>query len=222
MNILTLTYLGNIQWFSKLCCAECVIDLHEHYVKQSYRSRCDILSANGPVSLSVQTIKGSNTDKETVRETRLDYSKRWQHQHWQSLVSAYKNSPYFDYYEEQLAPFYERRFTFLADLNLGLLETLLQILGCSVTPRFSEEYLTPGPDDHDFRSCLSPKPRLWRPDPEFTPVPYYQVFTEKMAFIPNLSVLDLLLCEGPEALSILRRCYRPRSSAPKPDSQTEK
>ena len=76
MEILSLTYLGNIQWFSKLCSSECIIDVHEHYVKQSYRNRCDILTANGPVALTVNTVKTINWPKSAVQDLSIDYSKR--------------------------------------------------------------------------------------------------------------------------------------------------
>ncbi len=212
MNLLPLTYLGNVQYFAKLCFAPCVIDIHEHFVKQSYRSRCDILAAGGPLSLTVQTVRPSGGGC-AVRDMRIDYSKRWQHQHWYSIRSAYKSSPYFDYYGGELAPFYERRYEFLLDYDLGLLRLMFRLLGAEVPLRFSERYLSPGEAEEagfsDFRSSLSPKPRLHRPDPSFDPVPYYQVFSERMPFVPNLSVIDLLFCEGPGAREILRRSCRP-------------
>ena len=96
MNLLPLTYLGNVQYFTKLCLSPCVIDLHEHFVKQSYRNRCDILATGGPLALTVQTVHVSGRGC-PMRDVRIDYSKRWQHQHWYSIRSAYKSSPYFDY-----------------------------------------------------------------------------------------------------------------------------
>ncbi len=220
MEILSLTYLGNIQWFSKLCSSECIIDVHEHYVKQSYRNRCDILTANGPVALTVNTVKTSNWPKSAVKDIRIDYSKRWQHLHWRSMVSSYRNSPYFDHYAPELEPFYTKRFEFLADFNIGLLETVLRLLGCEVRLRFSEEYVEPVTSStepeptsihksrenivSDWRDAISPKPRLARPDPSFVPEPYWQVFSDRVGFVPNMSVIDLLFCEGPQSLDIIR------------------
>ena len=208
MDILPLAYLGNIQYFSKLVAGHAVIDLHEHYVKQSCRNRCEILGANGPISLTVNVVKCSGV-KQPVRDVRIDYSKRWQHLHWTSLVSAYRASPFFDHYAGRLAPFYERRWEFLADYNLELLRLLLDALRCDVTLRFTERYAEPGPGDRDFRLALSSKPRLARPDPAFVPEPDYQVFSGKMDFVPNLSVVDLLCCEGPAALDVIRRSAVP-------------
>lgn len=208
MNILPLTYLGNIRYYTKLCLSECVIDIHEHYIKQSYRNRCDILTVNGPASLTVHTVKTGNWDKSAVRDIRIDYSKRWQHRHWQTMVSAYGNSPYFDFYAGDLEPFYRRRYDFLIDLNVGLMETLLRLMGASFSVKYSEKYIDPAEigsgEMVDLRDAISPKPRLHRPDPAFRPEPYWQVFSDRMPFVPDLSVVDLLFCEGPGAMDILR------------------
>ena len=205
MNILSLTYLGNIQWFSKLCFSECLIDVDEHYVKQSYRNRCDILTANGPASLTVNTVRTSNWNKVSVRDTRIDYSKRWQHLHWQSLVSAYRNSPYFDHYASEFEPFYHKHYDFLLDFDMGLLETVLRLVGSDVEIKISDKYIDHiSSDMSDWRNGISDKPRLSRPDPEFTAEPYWQVFSDRMDFVPNLSIVDLLFCEGPGALDIIR------------------
>lgn len=206
MNILSLAYLGNIQWFSKFCFSECVIDIHENYVKQSYRNRCQILTANGPASLTVNTVKGSNWDKVSFRDTRIDYSKRWQHLHWQSLVSSYKGAPYFDHYAQHLERFYTGRFDFLFDLNSELLVTMLGLIGCGGEPRFSDSYIdaAANPDLVDWRNAISEKPRLAKPDADFYAEPYWQVFSDRMPFAGNLSIVDLLFCEGPGALDIIR------------------
>ena len=210
MIILSTAYLGNIQYYTKLLqTAEPVaIEQHENFVKQSFRSRCDILGANGPVSLSVPVYKTSG-EKTPIREVRIDYSKAWQHQHWNSIHSAYKNSPYFDYFGELFEPFYQKKTEFLWDLNARMQETIFGILGISPEFTYSEEYVRPTAEDKDFRNSLSPKPRLHQTDPAFTPETYYQVFSERAAFVPNLSIIDLIFCEGPQAAGILRRSISP-------------
>lgn len=215
MNILSLAYLGNIRYFTKLCFTDCIIDIHEHYVKQSYRTRCDILTANGPTPLIINTVKGSNSDKVSVKDTRIDYSKRWQHQHWQSLVSSYKSSPYFDYFADIFAPFYSKRYDFLLDFNTELLHNVLKLLGSDICPRFSDKYIDirehsgegSGIIYNDLRNGISPKPRLSLPDAGFTPEHYWQVFSDKLGFVPNLSVIDLLFCEGPSGLEVIRKSF---------------
>lgn len=213
MNILSLAYLGNIQYFSKLCFTDCIIDIHEHYVKQSYRTRCDILTANGPASLNINTVRGSNFKKVSIKDTRIDYSKRWQHQHWQSLVSSYKSSPYFDYFADIFEPFYHKRHDFLLDFNAGLMQNVLKLLGSDIQLRFSEKYIDiselskENPDTiySDLRDAISPKPRLAVKDPYFQPEHYWQVFSDKLNFVPNLSIIDLLFCEGPAGLDIIKK-----------------
>lgn len=201
MNVLSLAYLGNIRWFSKLCFSDCVVDMHEHYVKQSFRNRCEILAPGGRITLTVNVVKGY---REAVRDTRIDYSKRWQHQHRHALISAYANAPYFDHYWSELEPFYMNQFDFLIDLNVPLTETMLRLLGSSARLNFSDGYMERGGGFNDLRDAISPKPRLDKPDPSFHPVPYWQVFGEKSGFEPNLSVVDLLFCEGPAALEVIR------------------
>lgn len=205
MNILSLTYLGNVQWFGKLCFGECLIDLGEHYVKQSYRNRCEVMTTGGRTTLTVNTVKGSNLHKPAMKDVRIDYSKRWQHQHRQAILSAYANAPFFDHYWPELEPFFAQRHEFLRELNTGLLETILRLLGSDVRPVYSETYVEPAPGLTDLRDAISPKPRLVRPDPLFRPEPYWQVFCDRLPFEPNLSVIDLLFCEGPHALSVIRR-----------------
>ncbi len=211
MTLLPLAYLGNVQYFTKLCFEDAVIDLREHYVKQSYRTRCDILGPAGVVTLSVPVVKSPNDRKAAMGDVRIDYSKRWRHNHRQALLSAYKGSPYFDYYFDAFEPFYIERYELLADFNLGLTRLALRLLGYEPELRFAENYLSPeaaAAQGHaDFRSSLSPKPRLWRPDPAFAPRPYYQLFADKhrsTGCVVNLSIVDLLFCEGPGAAAILR------------------
>ncbi|MDR0510595.1 MAG: WbqC family protein [Rikenellaceae bacterium] len=205
MTILPLTYLGNIQWFTKLLFEECVIDLGEHYVRQSYRNRCEILASGGVVPLSAQVVKPDNWNRQTMAEVRLDYSKRWQHRHWNSIVAAYRSSPWFDHYAPLLEPFYRRRFELLSEFNMELLHLMLKLLNASPGLRFSREYIPPA--EGDLRAVLSPKARRAKPDPRFAPAEYWQVFSDRHPFAPNLSIIDLLFCEGPRAMEILRAGY---------------
>lgn len=200
MNILSLTYLGNVQWFAKLCAGGCVIDLGEHYVKQSWRNRCEVLTAGGRTALTVNVATG----RAAMRDMRIDHSKRWQHAHRLTIVSAYGNAPYFDHYWPSLEPFFMRRYEYLRDLNGDILDAVLRIMGNPVVPVYSEAYIEPSDGWNDLRDAISPKARLARPDPCFRPEPYWQVFSPA-GFMPNLSIIDLLMCEGPQTLEILRR-----------------
>lgn len=207
-TLLATAYLGNQHYYARLLGGACRIDLHEHYLKQSYRNRCDILSGNGVMSLVVPVHNRASV-KTPVRDIRIDNSKRWQHRHWQALVSAYRSSPYFFHYEDRFAPFYERTYTYLVDLNRALQEMLLGLLGYSGTVPLTDRYEEEVDPQNDWRLGISPKKRLERQDPAFTPPVYYQVFSERFEFVPNLSVVDLLFCEGPASADCLRRAFHP-------------
>ncbi|MFI3331053.1 MAG: WbqC family protein [Rikenellaceae bacterium] len=190
MNILPLTYLGNIEYFSLLCREDCIIDTHENYVKQTYRNRCDIMSANGVMSLTLNLKKPTLGAKCAVRDMRIDYSKNWQHQHWLSIVSAYRSSAYFEHFEHIFHPFYHSKYEFLLDYNLELIEIICKLLGYDNRIKLSENYITSTDTDKDLRAHFTPKNNSYK-CPE-----YYQVFGERIAFSPNLSIIDLLFCEN--------------------------
>lgn len=196
MTILPVAYLGSVNWFARLAAGDCIIDLHEHYIKRSERNRTRILTANGPMELTVH-LHNANRPCTPVHDMRIDYSKRWQHLHWRALVSAYASSPYFAHYAERFEPFYHRHFEWLVDYNLELTRTLLEALQLPVELRLSERYVEAAPDDLDLR----PKTKK---DPAFAAEPYFQVFSDRMAFVPNLSAADLLFAEGPAACEVLR------------------
>lgn len=204
MTILPLTYLGNIEYFARLLGGNCVIDLHEHYVKQTYRNRCEIMTSGGIAPLTVNVVKGGSIIKKPMRDMRIDYSKRWQHQHVMTIISAYHNSPYFEHYWERFEPLMRREFTFLADLNAELLETSMKILGSSVPLVYSDSYIDATPDDTDLRNDFSPKGVDALPS-NIAFAAYEQVFSERFPFRANLSIIDLIFCEGRQAKPILKQ-----------------
>ncbi len=195
MEVLPLAYLGSLSWFARVCFGEVVIDVGEHYVRRSERSRCEVLLVGGRSGLSVPVVAGSNWDKLATREVRIDASKRWRHTHWMSLRSGYGSAPYWEAYEGLFAPVFERRFERLYDWNRALLEASLKALGRDVTPIISETYLGGMSDDAGAGFCAEP---------------YWQVFSDRMAFQPNLSIVDLIFCLGPGALDYLRRGFEKR------------
>ena len=199
MVILPSAYMPSVEYVARLLRQECVVDLGEHYVKRSQRNRAHILSANGVMPLTVH-VENANRPRQRMRDVKIDYSKRWQHQHWVSILSAYKSSPYFDHYASVIEPFYHREWRFLVDYNMDYLHTLLRLLGAKCDVTVSENYIEAAAEDLDLR------PRQ-KEDSTFVAEPYYQVFSERMPFEPNLSVLDLLMCEGPSAIyAVLMRC----------------
>ena len=191
--------MPSVEYVARLLREECVIDLGENYIKRSERNRARILSANGVMPLTVH-VENGNRPRQRMRDVKIDYSKRWQHQHWVSILSAYKSSPYFDHYAEELEPFYRREWRYLVDYNMEYLQSLLRLLGAKCEVRLSEQYVEAGQGDLDLR----PK---HNEGSTFVAEPYFQVFSDRMPFEANLSVLDLLMCEGPAAVSaVLMRC----------------
>lgn len=187
-KILPLAYMGSLEWWREALSEGAVIDVGEHFVKQTSRSRCEIATASGRMTLSANVIKGASIHKKAVKDIRLDYSKRWQHQHQVAIRSAYKSSPYYDYYAHLLEPIFERRYEFLYDMNRELIEVVRRIAGVKQELRFSEEYIVASPEDMDLRGHNFLGPREGDE-------PYWQVFSERVPFESNCSVIDKLFCE---------------------------
>jgi hypothetical protein len=199
--ILSTTYLGPVQYFTKfLLGKKVIIEKHDNFIKQTYRNRCLICGANGPLALTVPVLRGS-FHKTAVRYLQIDYSRKWQAEHWRAIESAYRSSPFFEYYSEDLKKVYNKQYSLLLQLNTELLETVFRLTGISIDYSFSTEYLSTGTLDH--RMAIRPKHPL--PDPLFKPAFYHQVFEDRFGFIENLSILDLLFNTGPETASYLER-----------------
>lgn len=204
--LLSIFYLGPVQYFSKFLLHPVrVIEQYDHYIKQTYRNRCNILGANGVLPLSIPVLKGQ-THKSFVRDIRIDYNKKWQKLHWRSIESAYRHSPFFEFYMDELSPFYEQRFDFLLDFNAALLEVILPSLEIENTQTYSTAFIDADIEGFaDYREAIHPKRDLFS-DPFFSPVSYQQVFAERFGFKANLSIIDLLFNEGPNARSVLEQC----------------
>ena len=198
MTILPVTYLGNTAWWSHLLTEDCIIDIGENWIKQSARNRCEIMTPNGVATLSVNVC--SRGERVPTKDVRIDYSKRWQHQHYHALLSAYKNSPYYDYYADALDPFYTRRWEWLAEYNLELARVVMRLMGVEGELRISESYVDAAPEDLDLRGKKEHLAATFSLPLES----YTQVFSDRMEFAPGLSVIDLFFCEGPYASTLLR------------------
>lgn len=170
-----------------------IIEQNEHFIKQTYRNRCSISGANGQIDLSIPLQK--YTSKTLIRDIKISYEVQWQKQHWRSIVSAYNSSPYFMYYDYEIMPYFEKKNNYLFDLNLEILEKLNKLLKISKPFSLSEEFTAVNDSQSDLRYKISPKRK-----PEVLLKTYSQVFDQKLGFIENLSILDLLFNKGPDSM----------------------
>lgn len=198
MKILPLAYLGSIEWWREALSPDAVIDVGENYIKQSCRNRCEIATASGRMALTANVVKGASIHKRAVKDMRLDYSKRWQHQHSVALRSAYRSSAYYDYWADLLIPFYEQPHEWLYDFDRGLVDVVRKIANIQGELRFSEEYIVAGEGDIDLRGHDFLGPREDAPN-------YWQVFMERVPFESNLSVVDYLFNEDRNLTPIIKK-----------------
>ena len=198
-TILPLTYWGSVEHFANLLQGgeEAVIDLGENYVKRSERNRTEIVTPTGGMVLSVPLVK-ANRPRTPMRDMRIDNSKRWQHQHWVAILSAYRSSPYFDYIADRIKPIYEQEWNYLVDLNREILQAEFDILGIEPKYSTSDTYIEPNEEVIDLRN----KKR----ESQFCSPQYFQLFMDRTPFVENASMLDLLMCEGREAIALLDSC----------------
>ena len=162
-----------------------------------------IPTTNGPLSLTIPT--NHNTSL-AMKDIRISDHANWRHVHWNALLSAYGESPFFEYYQDDIRPFFEKKYEFLFDFNMETTEKMIELLDIRPKISITEAYiqskeLKEEDEIKDFRDAIRPKKPL--PDAEFAPQRYYQVYEQKHGFQPNMSVLDLLFNEGNEAIFYL-------------------
>lgn len=204
--LLSTAYFPPIDYFVAMAASsEAVVEGCENYQKQSYRNRCSIFASDGILNLTIPVVKVP--PHTSIREMKIDYFYPWLLQHKRAIISAYRNSPFFEYYQDDIFAILDAKETFLFDLNMKLTELLCSLCGFKANISISNDYCPKGQtseDVLDLRGEIHPK----RESPIFTPEknlkPYYQVFSDKWGFKSNLSILDLLFNEGPNAISFLK------------------
>ena len=206
--LLSSAYLPPVQYFAHLQSAEQVwIEQYDHYQKQTYRNRCVIAAPDGPLSLTVP-IEKPNTPKAFMRDIRISDHGNWRHLHWNAIESAYNHTPFFEYYKDDFRPFYEKKFDFLVDYNEQLCQLVCQLIDIDTSFLRTESYVAePSNTIIDLRDAIHPKKEVMD-DASFSAVPYYQVFQERLGFLPNLSIIDLLFNMGPEAILVLQKSIK--------------
>jgi hypothetical protein len=198
--LLATAYLPPISYFLQIIrSGKILVEKHEHFIKQSYRNRCVVLGANGPIPLVIPVEKARNA-KVSIIETQIYNHEEWQRNHWRTIFSAYNSSPYFEYYEDYLLPFFEKRWEFLFDYNMGLMMVLFEILGIEPTIGFTEIFEKAPAGVSDCRSSITPKTVEKVEMPQYT-----QVFSHKFGFAADLSIIDLIFNLGPDSLDYLEK-----------------
>lgn len=198
--LIELHYLPSLEYFCALRAFDrVIIEKHEHFVKQSYRNRCHVLTAQGTFSLTVP-LRDKRNDL-PMYAVKIDYTQKWQNNHWRTIESAYRNAPFFEFYAEELQHIIYKGHETLYSLNSELLSFCLRSSHMNVSLSESVAYeKIPANGILDLRGYINAK----KPYSErnlYHPIPYYQVFGN--AFASNLSILDLLFCMGPQTLNII-------------------
>lgn len=198
-TLLSTTYCGPVQWYQKLYRSEEVfMERQETFQKQTYRNRCVIATTNGLQTLTVPVERSSSN---LIKDIRISNHGNWRHQHWFALMSAYNESPFFDYYQDDFRPFYERQYDFLYDFNMEICHKVCELIDIQPNIKETTFYRSVGVKEFriiDFRSAINPKHPADVAD--FVPRRYYQVYERKHGFQTNLSILDLLFNMGPESV----------------------
>lgn len=197
MILIQPTYFSPIiQYVAIANSKEIVFEVEDNFQKQTYRNRCYIYTAEGKqlLNLPIQHTKGT---KQKTKDVKVDYKDNWNKQHLKSLKTAYNSSPFFEYYIDDLIPVFEKKYTFLLDLNLTCHEIIMDALQLEVPFTKTTEFYK-NTNINDFRHLAIAKGTQ-----NYNLARYIQVFEENHGFIPNLSILDLIFMEGPNALNYL-------------------
>lgn len=193
------TYFPSISHFAAIVQAESItFETDDNFQKQTNRNRMYIYSANGIQLLNIP-IKHSNTVHQKFRDVELETAFNWQKQHFKSLEAAYRTSPFFEYFEDDIRHLFEKKHRFMMDLDFETYDLVCNCLGISADYSKTEEYYKEVKEQSDFRFLANGKKDLHQFEP------YPQVFEEKHGFINNLSILDLLFNEGRYAVDYLKK-----------------
>ncbi len=202
--ILSSAYFPPINYFKAMASSDTILlEFCESFIRQTYRNRCKILATDGVLSLSIPVTKEfPNTP---IKDVKIDYSKPWLQQHKRAIISAYRSSPFFEYYQDEIFEILDSGETSLFMMNLRIINKMIELLGLNKSITLTEEFVAKyGEGTMDLRSLIQPK-RVSPLLPDFLKEskPYYQVFSDKQGFKSNLSIIDLLFNEGPNSISYL-------------------
>lgn len=199
MNIiLHPTYFPNIAHFVAMAKAkEVLFEVDDNFLKQTYRNRTYVYGANGKLALNIPVVH-SQKNRQKYRDVKIFNEEKWQSLHWKSLLSAYRTSPFFEYYEDDLQPLFNLKAEYILDFNFKCFEVICDCLQLELNTSKTKNYQLEVENTDDFRYLVNAK----KERPQSFDM-YTQVFNNKHGFIDNLSILDLLFNEGPNALNYL-------------------
>lgn len=204
--LLSTAYAPPVQYFAHLMAHQgemVYIEAWESYLKQTYRNRCHILTAQGCQALTIP-IEHSGGVPIPIKEVRLSDHGGWRHRHSQALVTAYGASPFFEYYWDDLSFIWERGYTHLWEMNAELTDTIARLVGLEVAWQETVDFVPPLDESTHVDWRYGIRPKQPREDVYFSPEPYYQPYADRLGFVSNLSMLDLLFNMGPESLLVLQ------------------
>ena len=194
--VFPLFYLPNIGFFKNLSVYKdltVLLEKDEHYPKQTFRNRTQIAGPNGRLDLTVPIQKRIN-ERRKYKDVKISYDDNWQRIHWLSLETSYRSSAYFEFYEDAFAPFYQKKYEFLFDYNMELFTTILKLIKLPSTFILTDSYEPNYADFTDFRSKIAPNKAS-----EYQNKSYFQVFEDRNGKLNNISIVDLLFNQGPQA-----------------------
>ncbi len=196
-------YFPSILSYSLMTSGDKILfEVSDFYEKQTYRNRMYIQSANAKQMLSVQVKHTHSDGKQLYKDVQISNDFDWQKLHWRSLETAYRTSPYFEFFEDDLMPLFEKKYKFLIDLNLESIQVVNDLLELKMPFELTDNYQKNYDNTTDFRFLKNAKkePAIINTFPQYT-----QMFLDRHDFMPNLSILDLLFMEGPNAVSYLEK-----------------
>ncbi len=202
------SYFASILYYSKIVqFSHIFIEKNEFYVKQTYRNRCQILSANGVLNLSVP-IKKMDKPKTIIKDVKIDYSEQWQQKHFKAIESAYNSSPFYEYCIEDFIPIFKKKYVFLLDLNNEIFNIITDYLEEKIIFEYTDSFIEISENrENDFRYKIDTK-HEFADDKNFNCTEYKQVFSDRFLFVPNLSILDLLFNKGEQTTWYLQKTYK--------------
>ena len=203
--LLPIAYFPPISYLKALLVSETIfIEQCENFIKKTYRNRCNIYAANGPLNLTVPVEEAARR-KILVRDVRIDNSTNWQKQHFKSIESAYNSSPFFEYLIDDFMQFFQKKYNYLFDLNIDILHKIFEIMELELKIDSTESYEVEPNNTLDLRNHFQTK--SLNKNPYLIEINYAQVFSEKYGFYKDLSCIDLFFNLGSEAYSYLTGNY---------------